>query len=279
MPRVPFYHEVKNSTGVPVSGATVTIKGRISGTNSALYTAETGGAAATNPITTDSLGRAFAWIDRGAHNATVAGTGITTYTFAVDDAAGADQSMAGPWASVPSQLVVSSAGKSIVDQAEVTSSLTYTPLTTPDLVTVTLPTNGIIQVVFFARWASTLGNNERISVFLNGVQALKGSGTGAPSAPVDNAGGLTPNVTDGTFNYVWAGTHAFWGLGANGNDVNYATGGQLFGGGPPMTGATGPELTLFAAAGTYDVSIQYRNINPGTLTVKSRKLWVWTMGF
>lgn len=37
-------------------------------------------------------------------------------------------------------------------------------------------------------------------------------------------------------------------------------------------------VVLFAAAGTYDVSVQFKS-SSGTVTAKERKLWVWTMGF
>ena len=35
---------------------------------------------------------------------------------------------------------------------------------------------------------------------------------------------------------------------------------------------------VFAAAGTYDISVQFK-ASSGSVTVKNRKLWVWTMGF
>ena len=42
--------------------------------------------------------------------------------------------------------------------------------------------------------------------------------------------------------------------------------------------ASGGVVTVFAAAGTYDVSVQFLAV-AGSVTVKERKLWVWVQGF
>lgn len=97
MARAPVYVEVKNTTGDVVAGATATVKIRATGTNATLYTTETGPTTATNPMTTDSAGRATAWVDRGAYNITVSGTGIATFTVPWDSSPGADRAIDDTW--------------------------------------------------------------------------------------------------------------------------------------------------------------------------------------
>jgi hypothetical protein len=62
------------------------------------------------------------------------------------------------------------------------------------------------------------------------------------------------------------------------------TTGQVVGAGPQMSvSATSPQLVggpcyIFAAAGTYTVSVQFKS-SSGSVTAKNRKLWAWTLGF
>lgn len=68
--------------GAPVSGASVRIRepGTTTDLAQTLYTTATGAVAASNPLTTDSLGRAECWIDRPQRvKISVSGTGITAY--------------------------------------------------------------------------------------------------------------------------------------------------------------------------------------------------------
>lgn len=97
MARSPVYIEAKDSAGNVVAGATVRVKKRSDGTNATLYQAETGPTTISNPMTADSLGRALGWVDRGAYNVDVSGTGITLYTVPYDAAASADRAVDDVW--------------------------------------------------------------------------------------------------------------------------------------------------------------------------------------
>jgi len=88
------------------------------------------------------------------------------------------------------------------------------------------------------------------------------------------AGAEVGNTTGGTINVdkVLA-TH---GGGLSSSPViasAQVTTGQLLG---DPANAVGGFCTIFAAAGTYDVSVQFK-ASSGTVTVNSRKLWVTTM--
>jgi microcystin-dependent protein len=100
MPRVEVPITVINgTTGLPVSGAAVAIAYRSSGTAAPWWTSESGGTSSTSAVITDAQGRVNAWVDRGAYNLTVTGTGITTYTEPFDAAPAVDGSVDAKWAS------------------------------------------------------------------------------------------------------------------------------------------------------------------------------------
>lgn len=81
MPRIPvFIYTADPATGNALPSVTCTVKNRITDTNVSLFSAETGGSSVTNPLTSDSLGRAFAWTERVPLKIDYSGTGITAYT-------------------------------------------------------------------------------------------------------------------------------------------------------------------------------------------------------
>lgn len=71
---------INSSTGLPVPGASIAASYRSNGAPAPWWTSETGGSSSTSAIITDSAGRANAWLERGAYNLAVTGTGITPYT-------------------------------------------------------------------------------------------------------------------------------------------------------------------------------------------------------
>lgn len=161
-------------------------------------------------------------------------------------------------------------GKSIVATEQTTTSTTYTSLTTPDEVTVTLPTDGLIVVTFQALWKDTVVSNGRAAIFL-GANQIKNQSATAPTVQEH-----TSNSTANTYVPLYstgAGLTGFNGGTAHGSDV---TTGQLVG---SLDDKDAGPATIFAAAGTYAVGIKYRNVAAGTLSVKERKLWVWTLAF
>ena len=81
MPRIPvFIYTADPATGNALPSVTCTVKNRITNTNVSLFSAETGGSSVTNPLTSDSLGRAFAWTERVPLKIDYSGAGITPYT-------------------------------------------------------------------------------------------------------------------------------------------------------------------------------------------------------
>lgn len=81
MPRIPvFIYTADPATGNALPSVTCTVKNRITNTNVSLFSAETGGSSVTNPLTSDSLGRAFAWTERVPLKIDYSGAGITAYT-------------------------------------------------------------------------------------------------------------------------------------------------------------------------------------------------------
>lgn len=80
MSRIPVPISVVDTAGNAQQNISATVKNRASGTNVNLYSAETGGSAVTNPLTTDVNGRAFAYTDRQGLRIDYTGTGFTPYT-------------------------------------------------------------------------------------------------------------------------------------------------------------------------------------------------------
>jgi hypothetical protein len=97
MARVQLPFTILDATGAPVNGAALAITHRASGSPAVWYTAETGGTGSSASVITDANGRASAWLDRGAYNVQVSGTGITTYTRAWDATPGKDAGIDEPW--------------------------------------------------------------------------------------------------------------------------------------------------------------------------------------
>lgn len=164
-------------------------------------------------------------------------------------------------------------GKSIIPGTETTTATSYAVgnLATPDRVSgIVLPTDGLIVVAYQAIWQNTVASNARAAIFIGANQVKKGDGAGA--AAVQEVNGPAETNDDGIlFTASGAGLSSGGGAGA----ATEVTTGQLVGG----TGTFGGPAYTFAAAGTYDVSVQFKNNAAGTTSVKARHLWVWTVGF
>jgi hypothetical protein len=161
---------------------------------------------------------------------------------------------------------------------EARTNTAYGKLTTPDEVAnIVLPTDGLIVVGYHAAWKNSVDNVGRAAIFLNGNQ-LKVNVNGS-SIQNSEANGAT-----GT-GYSQYGVVASTSGGLNGSGgypTPYA--------GPSTTGQAimaalssssnpntpGGPCFIFAAAGTYDVSVRFKS-SSGTVTAKERKLWVFTL--
>lgn len=161
-------------------------------------------------------------------------------------------------------------GKSIISTSESRTNVAYGLLATPDQVqNVILPTDGLIVVSYQAIWQNSVSNAGRAAIFLGANQLKAALTTGAPT--IMESAGVAEIADDGILHSDCFGLRSASGVGAS-TDV---TTGQIIG--STSSSSSGP-CYIFAAAGTYTVSVQFKSPS-GSVTVKNRKLWVWTMGF
>ena len=179
-------------------------------------------------------------------------------------------------------------GKSVVATEQSTTSTSFVTLTTPDQVaSIVLPTDGLIFVAYRALWKLTGASNPaNVQLFLGSNEVLSPFHDAAPqSVAASLANGSTlygplqtsPVGTGNAGGFTAAGS-------SGGSDSTYVTTGQYLGqkeGSAGHSGALGSPVVIEAAAGTYTISVRFKvNVTSGgTLFLKERKLWVWTMGF
>lgn len=171
-----------------------------------------------------------------------------------------------------SDLTTTRRGYLNIATTESRTNAAYGLLTTPDRIqNVVLPSGGLIAIAVQATVQESNLGACRVAVFIGANQLKIASGSSAPvvqetgarggTVARDNVvcsfpGGLT--IVDSSTNY--------------GGDV---TTGQVIG---TSLSAVGGPMYVFAAAGTYDISVQYK-ASAGSVTAKNRSLWVWTLSF
>lgn len=161
-------------------------------------------------------------------------------------------------------------GSSIIATSEARSNAAYGTLTTPDQVAnVVLPANALLAVYYHATWEQSASTAARAAIFL-GSNQLKVATAAGPGVQEANIGATTsPDVLMGTF----GGGLVSMSAGFYTGDV---TTGQVVGG---LWSTQSPGFAMiFAAAGTYTVSVQFK-ASTGSVTVKNRKLFVRTVAF
>lgn len=182
-------------------------------------------------------------------------------------------------------------GKSIVSTLEtLTAPSGYQFAPTPDLVSnIVLPTDGLIAVLFNGMWQSSATTAVLAGIFLGSNQATIAPGrTNYQDAPQAQAASLTPGVAnkDAALSSYGGGlisetvdnvSNQYTGPVTTGQIAGLQTGGGSYTSISPL-GVGGP-CYIFAAAGTYSVGIKYAQQVSGNITVKNRKLWVWTLAF
>lgn len=147
---------------------------------------------------------------------------------------------------------------------ETRENVAFGTLTTKDEITgVVLPENGLIQIGFVAKVKSSVAAAGTIGVFLGANQILM----------TNNTGVFTETAGTG-FNSIQTTPG---GLGSINNSAAFVTTGQTLGKQESAGIQGGGFMTVFAAAGTYTVSIQYK-ASSGSITAKERKLWVGVAG-
>ena len=169
---------------------------------------------------------------------------------------------------------------------ETRENTAYGTLTTPDEVTILMPSEGLIAVGYQATWQESSSTVARAAIFLGSNQikvahaggvpvvqeAALGSGFGKDAplvsfplgllTPAGAAGGASSDVTTGQV--------------VGGVPVGQTDFGNYFGGAVQYepVGGSGGACLIFVAAGTYAVSVRFK-ASSGKVTAKNRKLWVW----
>lgn len=180
------------------------------------------------------------------------------------------------------------AGKQNIATNESRTNTAYGLMTTADRVqSVVLPTDGLIVLMYQAEWQETVQATAAAAIFIGANQfQFASTATNAPAAQNALMNSATLNIdqllfscpgglasTQMTTAYTSDVTtgQAVGVADLAGTTTNQSPGGRsaAYNGGP---------CYAFAAAGTYDVSIQFK-ASSGTVSVKNRKLWVWTMDF
>jgi hypothetical protein len=172
--------------------------------------------------------------------------------------------------------LVRSFGKSIVATTETRASAAYGLLATPDKVSVRLEADGLINVGYQAMWKESVSGAATAAIFI-GTDRLRARNltfTSVQDAQTASIGVV--NFYNPLFAFV-AGLRSNNGATplAGDHDPDVTTG-QIVGGAAAGSGAWYAGVcTIFAAAGTYDVSVQFAAAS-GSVTAKNRKLWVWS---
>jgi hypothetical protein len=187
-----------------------------------------------------------------------------------------------------------------ISASQSTSSTTYTTLATPDQVTgIVLPTNGLIRVWYQAQASSSVSSAGRAALFIGSNQATVQASLGASTqSPLVQAAVIAGMVTNSLFTTPFGlqtiGATTFSGDVTTGQGIGgYAvqtsltnslitelngTQYQWIQSGTNIFVAAGGAWDIFAAAGTYTVSVQFK-ASSGTVTASNRKLWVQALSF
>ena len=177
-------------------------------------------------------------------------------------------------------------GKSIIATEESRTNTAYGTLTTPDRVqNIVLPTDGLICVAYQAMWKESVNAAASADIFLGSNQlahAVANNPAGAQVSPAVSPGGAgayqpISTFANGLLGGVSSDASVYGGDATTGQSVgvNFLGTNQAV---PSASLSAGGPCYIFAAAGTYTVSVQFK-ASSGSVTAKERKLWVWTMGF
>jgi hypothetical protein len=155
-------------------------------------------------------------------------------------------------------------GKSIITATESRSNTAYGLLTTPDRVPgIVVPTVAKLRVTYQATWQSSVATAASAAIFI-GANQLKTPSQPAPVV-VDAFMGGPNTARDVPLSTVANGL-------SSGDTTNPAYTGDV------TTGQVLAPVEITVAAGTYDISVQFKSTS-GTVTVKNRLLIVETVGF
>lgn len=112
----------------------------------------------------------------------------------------------------------------------------------------------------FRLWPKIASGTGTVGLFLGSTQVV-----GPIGSPVELA------FVNTTYDRVIASLPSSnGGIGASGGAAADVATGQL---------ADNGDLAIYAAAGTHTVSLRFKSSAGGSVSVKDRKLWVWTQAF
>lgn len=159
----------------------------------------------------------------------------------------------------------------VIPATESRTNTAYGLLPTADQVDVVLPTNGKIVIAYKATWQESVTSAGAAAIFIgpNQLKVPQSSGSiGVQQASI----GASPASNDNHLTTSPLGLISGANTTPSGADV---TTGEAIG----ITGVTGVggPCYVFAAAGTYTISVQFK-ASSGSVTVKNRKLWAWVEG-
>lgn len=178
------------------------------------------------------------------------------------------------------------AGKCIVAAEQARTNTAYGLHTTPDRVqNVVVPTDALVLVWYQAMWRETVAGAAQAQIFV-GSNEIKWIGSDATGSTTNGA------VMGGGTSYVALATGALGLVSGDGTAGiaagSYATTGHAIGvgknpsyGNPLAAADAGPwggACSLFLAAGTYDISVQFK-ASSGSVSAKDRRLWVRVLPF
>lgn len=192
------------------------------------------------------------------------------------------------------QIYNGSHGKSIIAASESRTNTAYGTLATPDQVSIVMPADGLLAIGYSARMQNSAADAGRAAIFL-GASQLKVPDSENGALNVSEAVGPSTTGRFGWLSSFGAGLAcgnagaampvplttgmAVAVVGSGSATFSAASAGRFNVGGNYATGAVNAGMCfVFAAAGTYTVSVQFKSAS-GSVTVDNRKLWAWALGF
>jgi hypothetical protein len=159
----------------------------------------------------------------------------------------------------------------IIAAEESRTNTAFGTLTTADEIKeVVLPENGLIVVAYQAIWKESVAGAASSAIFLGANQLKYSPGDGEP---IVSATGVNDASNPNVYKSLASFGHGLSSGGLAGTAYpGDVTTGQVIG-----VGTSNGPCYIFAAAGTYSVSIQFKS-SSGSITAKNRKLWVWVQG-
>lgn len=143
-------------------------------------------------------------------------------------------------------------------------SATFGKMTLADEIkSVVLPTRGLIAIGYMAKWKSSVAGAGRAAVFLEANQ-LKNPQT-ASAVEVENTGTEYNTLSSSVNTAALASAAGAAAFTTTGNPISASS------------GSGGGLAYIFASAGTYNISIQFRATS-GKVFAKERTLWVGVIG-